>query len=155
MLGYFGPAGTFTHQALRTVSDDEAIAFASVREALEAVRAGEAKNSWLTGTAAWNFVAVSQHLLGVRADFDGLVVDPQIGPDVPTFTVGANQTVNEDAGLQTVNSFITTFGPGGGTDEAGQVISFNVTNNNNPLFSQQPAISATGVLTYQTALNAF
>lgn len=53
----------------------------------EAVRAGEAKNSWLTGTAAWNFVAVSQYLLGVRPEFDGLVVDPQIGPDVPSYTV--------------------------------------------------------------------
>ena len=53
----------------------------------EAVRAGEAKNSWLTGTAAWSFVAVSQYLLGVRPDYDGLVVDPQIGPDVPSFTV--------------------------------------------------------------------
>ena len=51
------------------------------------VRAGEAKNSWLTGTAAWNFVAVSQYLLGVRPDYDGLVVDPQIGPDVPSYSV--------------------------------------------------------------------
>ena len=64
----------------------------------EAVRAGEAKNSWLTGTAAWNFVAVSQYLLGVRPDFDHLVVDPQIGPDVPSFTVtrkvrGATYTI--------------------------------------------------------------
>lgn len=38
MLGYFGPAGTFTHQALLTVSTEEAIAFGSVREALDAVR---------------------------------------------------------------------------------------------------------------------
>lgn len=40
MLGYFGPAGTFTHQALLTVTDEEAIAFPSVREALDAVRDG-------------------------------------------------------------------------------------------------------------------
>ena len=40
MLGYFGPAGTFTHQALRKVSAEDAVAFASVREALEAVRLG-------------------------------------------------------------------------------------------------------------------
>lgn len=52
-----------------------------------AVRHGEAKNSWLTGTAAWTFVAASQYLLGVRPGWDGLVVDPQIGPDVPSFTV--------------------------------------------------------------------
>jgi len=42
----------------------------------EAPRAGEAKNSWLTGTAAWALVAATQHLLGVRPDYDGLVVDP-------------------------------------------------------------------------------
>lgn len=41
MLGYFGPAGTFTHQALRTISAEDAVAFASVREALEAVREGQ------------------------------------------------------------------------------------------------------------------
>jgi len=46
----------------------------------DAKRQGEAKNSWLTGTAAWNFVAISQWILGVRSDFDGLRVDPCI-PD--------------------------------------------------------------------------
>ncbi len=65
----------------------EPYVYAQMIAGKEAVRAGEAKNSWLTGTAAWNFVAVSQHLLGVRPDYDGLVVDPQIGPDVPRFTV--------------------------------------------------------------------
>ena len=37
---------------------------------------GEAKNSWLTGTAAWSFVAVSQGILGIRPDYDGLIVAP-------------------------------------------------------------------------------
>jgi cellobiose phosphorylase len=37
---------------------------------------GEAKNSWLTGTAAWNFIAVSQWILGIRPDFDGLRIEP-------------------------------------------------------------------------------
>ena len=37
---------------------------------------GEAKNAWLTGTAAWSFVAVSQGILGIRPDYDGLIVDP-------------------------------------------------------------------------------
>ncbi|MGC3994996.1 MAG: prephenate dehydratase [Propionicimonas sp.] len=41
MLGYFGPAGTFTHQALLTISADEAIAYPSVPQALDAVRCGE------------------------------------------------------------------------------------------------------------------
>ncbi len=65
----------------------EPYVYAQMIAGKEAVRAGEAKNSWLTGTAAWSFVAVSQHLLGVRPDYDGLVVDPQIGPDVPRWTV--------------------------------------------------------------------
>jgi cellobiose phosphorylase len=39
---------------------------------------GEAKNSWLTGTAAWSFVAISQYILGVRPGHDGLIVDPCI-----------------------------------------------------------------------------
>lgn len=53
----------------------------------DAPRPGEAKNSWLTGTAAWNFVAVSQYLLGVRPEWDGLCVKPCIGKDVAEFTV--------------------------------------------------------------------
>ena len=69
------------------VHRQEPYVYAQMIAGKEAVRHGEAKNSWLTGTAAWNFVAVSQHLLGVRPDWDGLVVDPQIGPDVPEFTV--------------------------------------------------------------------
>jgi len=39
---------------------------------------GRARNSWLTGTASWSFVAISQFVLGVRPDFDGLIVDPSI-----------------------------------------------------------------------------
>jgi cellobiose phosphorylase len=53
----------------------------------DAVRHGEAKNSWLTGTAAWNFVAVSQHLLGVKPEWDGLSVRPCIGKEVADFTI--------------------------------------------------------------------
>ncbi len=39
---------------------------------------GRARNSWLTGTSSWSFVAVSQYILGVRAEYDGLKVDPCI-----------------------------------------------------------------------------
>ncbi|MEM2981290.1 MAG: glycosyl transferase, partial [Thermoproteota archaeon] len=48
---------------------------------------GEAKNSWLTGTAAWNLVAITQWILGVRPGYDGLIVDPCIPKDWPGFTV--------------------------------------------------------------------
>ena len=39
---------------------------------------GEAKNSWLTGTAAWNYVAITQWILGIRPTYDGLQVAPVI-----------------------------------------------------------------------------
>ena len=42
---------------------------------------GEAKNSWLTGTAAWNYVAITQHILGIRPVFEGLEVKPVIPSD--------------------------------------------------------------------------
>ena len=44
----------------------------------DAARFGEAKNSWLTGTAAWTFYDVSQYILGIRPQFDGLQIDPCI-----------------------------------------------------------------------------
>ena len=37
---------------------------------------GEAKNSWLTGTAAWNYFTITQWILGIRTEYDGLRVDP-------------------------------------------------------------------------------
>jgi len=44
----------------------------------DAVKPGEAKNSWLTGTAAWNYAAITQHILGIRPSFNGLLIDPCI-----------------------------------------------------------------------------
>ncbi len=53
----------------------------------DAARPGEAKNSWLTGTAAWNWYAISQFMLGVKPDYDGLVIDPCIPKTWRRFTV--------------------------------------------------------------------
>jgi len=39
---------------------------------------GQAKNSWLTGSASWSFVALSQYLLGIRPDYDGLIIEPHL-----------------------------------------------------------------------------
>ena len=52
----------------------------------DAPRFGEAKNSWLTGTAAWNFVAVSQYILGIKPNYDGLSVNPSIPAQWDGFT---------------------------------------------------------------------
>ncbi len=56
----------------------EPYVYAQMIAGKESPKFGQAKNSWLTGTAAWNFIAISQYILGCRADFDGLVIDPCI-----------------------------------------------------------------------------
>ena len=48
---------------------------------------GEAKNSWLTGTAAWNYYAITQFILGIRPGYDTLEIEPCIPPDWDGFTV--------------------------------------------------------------------
>ena len=48
---------------------------------------GEGKNSWLTGTAAWTFTAISQYILGIQPRFDGLKVDPCIPASMDGFTL--------------------------------------------------------------------
>ena len=73
----------------------------------DAPRFGEAKNSWLTGTAAWTFYNVSQYILGIHPQFDGLQVDPCIPSAMKGFTVerrfrGADYVIEVDnsAGAQ-------------------------------------------------------
>jgi cellobiose phosphorylase len=53
----------------------------------DAATHGEAKNSWLTGTAAWNYVAITQYILGIRPTFDGLMVAPVIPSKWKGFSV--------------------------------------------------------------------
>lgn len=53
----------------------------------EAAKPGEGKNSWLTGTAAWNWLTISQHILGIRPTYEGLVVAPCIPSDLKEYTV--------------------------------------------------------------------
>jgi len=53
----------------------------------DAFKPGEAKNSWLTGTAAWNFYAITQYILGIRPEYDGLLIDPCIPRDWDGFVV--------------------------------------------------------------------
>ena len=53
----------------------------------EAAKPGEGKNSWLTGTAAWNWVAITQHILGICPTYDGLLIDPCIPVDLREYTV--------------------------------------------------------------------
>ncbi len=75
---------------LEEISDihrTEPYIYAQMIAGKDASRHGEAKNSWLTGTAAWNFVAMSQYILGIRPEYDGLRVDPCIPDSWEEFTV--------------------------------------------------------------------
>ncbi|HOQ36917.1 MAG TPA: glycosyl transferase [Acetivibrio sp.] len=77
----------------------EPYVYAQMIAGKDARRHGEAKNSWLTGTAAWNFVAISQWILGVKPDYDGLKVDPCIPKDWDGYTItrwyrGSNYIIN-------------------------------------------------------------
>ncbi|MFN8221667.1 MAG: hypothetical protein U0R50_00300 [Gaiellales bacterium] len=58
----------------------EPYVYAQMIAGRDAATPGEAKNSWLTGTAAWTFVTVAQGILGIKPHYDGLVIDPCIPP---------------------------------------------------------------------------
>ena len=62
-------------QALRKI---EPYVFCQMVAGKDAEKPGEGKNSWLTGTAAWTWKAVSEALLGIKPQFDGLLVEPCI-----------------------------------------------------------------------------
>ncbi len=62
-------------QSLRKV---EPYVFCQMVAGKDAARPGEGKNSWLTGTAAWTWKAVSEALLGIKPQFDGLLIEPCI-----------------------------------------------------------------------------
>ena len=101
-------------------------------------------------------VSVSDNGLGVAPNVN---TSPQqtfnitVNPinNAPSFTKGADQTDNEDDGAQSISNWATAIGDG---DPEVQTLTFNVSNNNNALFSVQPAISSTGTLTYTPAANA-
>ena len=71
----------------------------------------------------------------------------------PSFTKGANESILENSGAQTINSWATDLDKGA-MNESGQILSFEVTNDNNTLFSIQPSIDANGNLTYTPADDA-
>ena len=65
----------------------EPYVYAQMIAGRDAATHGEAKNAWLTGTAAWTFVVVSQGILGVKPTFTGLSIDPCVPKAWPGFSV--------------------------------------------------------------------
>lgn len=74
-------------EALSEIHRAEPYVYAQMIAGKDAVNFGEAKNSWLTGTAAWTFVNISQHIFGIRPDFDGLTIDPCIPRNMLDFSL--------------------------------------------------------------------
>lgn len=75
---------------LEDISDlhkTEPYVYAQMVAGKDAYKPGEAKNSWLTGTAAWNFYAVSQYILGIQPDYKGMKIDPCLPKDLPAFSI--------------------------------------------------------------------
>jgi cellobiose phosphorylase len=65
-------------EAISDIHRNEPYVYAQMIAGRDAPTHGESKNSWLTGAAAWNYHAVTQWILGIRADYDGLRVAPAI-----------------------------------------------------------------------------
>lgn len=64
----------------------EPYVYAQMTAGKDAATFGEAKNSWLTGTAAWSYVVITQSILGLKPDYTGLRIDPCIPNDWDGFT---------------------------------------------------------------------
>jgi membrane carboxypeptidase/penicillin-binding protein PbpC len=90
---------------------------------------------------------------GALTDTDTINIIIRSVNNAPSFTQGADQTVDEDLGAKTVNNWATNISAGP-SNEASQTLSFTVTNDNNSLFEVQPAIDVNGNLSFTTAANA-
>ncbi|MEJ2212125.1 MAG: hypothetical protein P8129_24275 [Anaerolineae bacterium] len=82
---YYRRINPSAREALSDVHRCEPYVYAQTIAGRDAASYGEAKNSWLTGTAAWNYVAISQWILGIRPTLEGLQIDPVLPPDWPGF----------------------------------------------------------------------
>ena len=84
-LDYYLRINPSAREAISDVHRTEPYVYAQMIAGRDAPTEGEAKNSWLTGTAAWNFVAISQWILGIRPEHDGLRVEPALPAAWPGF----------------------------------------------------------------------
>ena len=154
-----GPA----NEAAQTVAFEIA---SNTNTALFSVQPAVAANGTLTYTPVANANGVAT--IGVRITDTGGTANGGIDEsavqtititvtavnDAPSFTKGADQSLLEDAGAQSIAAWATGISAGP-ANEVGQTLTFAVTNNTNiALFSVQPAVAANGTLTYTPAANA-
>jgi cellobiose phosphorylase len=86
-LDYYLKINPSAREALSDVHRCEPYVYAQTIAGKDAPTFGEAKNSWLTGTASWNYVAITQWILGVRAEYDGLRIAPVIPAEWREFSL--------------------------------------------------------------------
>ncbi|HPH95709.1 MAG TPA: glycosyl transferase [Anaerolineaceae bacterium] len=75
---YYMRINPSAREAISEIHRSEPYVYAQTIAGRDAPTHGEAKNSWLTGTAAWNFTAISQWILGIRPELDGLRIAPSM-----------------------------------------------------------------------------
>jgi cellobiose phosphorylase len=75
---YYSRINPSAREGISEVHRCEPYVYAQMIAGPDAPTYGEAKNSWLTGTAAWNYYAITQWILGIRTSYDGLQVSPII-----------------------------------------------------------------------------
>ncbi len=73
---YYQRINPSVREAISEVHRCEPYVYAQMIAGKDAATHGEAKNSWLSGTAAWNYTAITQHILGIRPTLEGLQVQP-------------------------------------------------------------------------------
>jgi cellobiose phosphorylase len=83
---YYSRINPSAREAISDLHRCEPYVYAQMIAGKDAPSFGEAKNSWLTGTAAWNYYAIVQWILGIRTTLDGLEIAPVIPKSWPGFT---------------------------------------------------------------------
>ena len=75
---YYSRINPSTREEISDLHRCEPYVYAQMIAGRDAPTHGEAKNSWLTGTAAWNYYAITQWILGIRTTYDGLLIAPVV-----------------------------------------------------------------------------
>ena len=77
-LEYYLRINPSARESISEIHRCEPYVYAQMIAGKDAPTHGEAKNSWLTGTAAWNYVALTQYILGIRPELNGLRIAPAL-----------------------------------------------------------------------------
>jgi cellobiose phosphorylase len=75
---YYSRINPSARERISDVHRCEPYVYAQMIAGRDAPTHGEAKNSWLTGTAAWNYYAITQWILGIRPEYEGLRIAPVV-----------------------------------------------------------------------------